>query len=74
MDDALALAIGGFVLSLIAAVLAWAADRKATAALEAQDDDPTMELPTFPEMAVGSRAPEDGWAERMRIKRPPGAW
>jgi hypothetical protein len=72
MDEALGLAIGACVLSFIAAVLAWVADRKATHALEAQDDDPTMELPIFPTMGVGSRAPEDGWAERMRLNRPEG--
>jgi hypothetical protein len=73
MDEALAVAIGGFVLSLIAAVLAWAADRKASHALEAMDDDPTMELPIFPQMGVGSRHPEIP-PERMRLKKPPGAW
>jgi hypothetical protein len=36
------------------------------------EDEPTRELPVFPTMAIGTRAPEDGWAERMRIKYPPG--
>jgi hypothetical protein len=59
MDEVLAVAIAGFVLSLIA--------------LEAMDDDPTMELPIFPQMGVGSRHPEIP-PERMRLKKPPGAW
>jgi hypothetical protein len=74
MDEALAVAIAGFVLSLIAAVLAWAADRKASHALEVVDADQTREMAVTGAMQIGtsSRVPDYIPAERMRIQRPPG--
>jgi hypothetical protein len=39
---------------------------------EPYKDQETKELPVLPTMAIGTRAPEDGWAERMRLERPPG--
>jgi hypothetical protein len=40
----------------------------------AYEDEPTQEIPVSAAMLIGpaARAPEDGWAERMRIKYPPG--
>jgi hypothetical protein len=37
-----------------------------------ENGPPTEEIQIPPTMSIGARAPE--WNERMRIKKPPGAW